>query len=158
MSETYLKNIPEWLKGIKPLDTIPTGASISYTKENNIKAVIFDIYGTLIISASGDVMQAEYSADMYYDACVASGIEVVTDKKDDLIYMHDIYELMVKVHKERSRKRGIPFPEVDIEKVWVDVLADADQLGLIRLKKDADLRTFIFVFELKSKKVWPMQG
>ncbi|MFB6320216.1 HAD family hydrolase [Saccharicrinis sp. FJH54] len=158
MTEPYLGKIQSWLERIEPLDIRPTGAIATYIKETGIKAVVFDIYGTLIMSASGDVMQAEYSADMYKDACIAAGIEITTDDDEALIYMHDIYELMVKVHKERSRKKGIPFPEVDIEKVWTDVLADADQLGLIHLNDAFDLRAFIFVFELRSNKVWPMPG
>ena len=158
MTEPYLGNIQSWLMRIEPLEARPTDAVPEYSKETGIKAVVFDIYGTLIISASGDVMQAEYSADMFKDACIAAGIDITTDDDQALIYMHDIYELMVNVHKERSRKKGIPFPEVDIEKVWTDVLADADQIGLIKLNDTYDLRTFIFVFELKSNKVWPMPG
>lgn len=158
MSETYLGKIKPWLDAMTPLEIQPTDAVSSYGKETGIKAVIFDIYGTLIISASGDVMQAEYSAEMYRDACKAAGIEVTAKDDESLLYMHDIYVMMVKVHKERSKKNGVPFPEIDIEKVWKDVLADADQMGLIHLTEGFDLRAFIFVFELKSNNVWPMPG
>ena len=156
MSDTYLGKIQPWLESIEPLDIIPTQAEPKYSKEKGIKAVIFDIYGTLIISSSGDVMQSEYNAEMYRDALLAGGIKILTKNIEELLYIHDIYELMVSVHKERSKRSGVPFPEVDIEKVWIDVLADADQMGLISLKRNSDLRAFIFVFELKSNRVWPM--
>lgn len=158
MSENYLGKIQNWLKDILPLDIRPTDAKASYQKEAGIKAVVFDIYGTLIISASGDVMQADYSADMFRDACHTAGVKIKADDDASLLQMHDIYEKVVKAHKERSKQNGIPFPEVDIEKVWTDVLTESEDKGLIALNGIWDLRAFIFVFELKSNPVWPMPG
>ena len=56
-----MKHIEELLSSLEVLSPIDTGVSPSYTEDPAIKAVVFDIYGTLLVSSSGDIDQAEIS-------------------------------------------------------------------------------------------------
>ena len=53
----------EWLQPVlrlrSPLSQIPTGVAADLKSLPEIKAVILDVYGTLVISGSGDVGSAD---------------------------------------------------------------------------------------------------
>ncbi len=158
MEETYLNFIKPFLDTTEELSIIPTGVEASYSKEKNCKALIFDIYGTLIISASGDIDQDEFSGTMYREALEAAGYDVKTENDEELIKMHDVFLMMLEIHKKKEKARGSIFPEVDILAVWKDVLEESERLKLLRLSEAGNLKLFVFVLELKSNKVWPMPG
>ena len=143
--------------GLKPLEAIPTGAMPSI-KNLKPKAVIFDIYGTLLISASGDVDKAEYNSQMMLNALEAAEILVLDKSASALDRIYAIYQDCLKQHYEQGRREGRPFPEVNIIVVWEDTLRLATQEQLIVWTEDTDLKLFIFVFELQTNKVWPMPG
>jgi hypothetical protein len=49
MERNYIKSIRPFLKELKPLETLPTPAQATFEK-GDFKAILFDIYGTLLIS------------------------------------------------------------------------------------------------------------
>ena len=49
-------------KMARPLSPVPTAAETVLTSMPEIEAVLFDIYGTLLVSGSGDVGTAEASS------------------------------------------------------------------------------------------------
>lgn len=157
MENSYLVKLPPLLKKIKPIDIKPTGAKASYKKDKDIKAVIFDIYGTLIISASGDIMQSHYDAGMFEHALKWSGFEINVEVKE-LINIHSIFENEVNSGKKNARLNGIPFPELDIVDIWIRTLSKAEKAGWITSTNSSDYKLFTFVFELNSNQVWPMPG
>lgn len=158
MDTPYLNYIKAHLDALEPLEIQETGALAEYSKESGCKALIFDIYGTLIMSASGDIDQDQFSGDIYKDALTASGYEVKVEHPGELIKMHDVFALMLKIHKDREKLKGAPFPEVNIVEVWKDVLEETERLRLIKIKDASNLKLFVFVLELKSNMVWPMPG
>ena len=112
-----------------------------------IKAVLFDIYGTLMISASGDIGVAnKLSKNDAFVAAVKSvygyeGADVETGLLLDGIA----------ANHAQSRAQGIPFPEVKIDEIWQGI---ATQLGL-----DSDVtlaRQAAIVYECATNPVWPM--
>ncbi|WP_372774812.1 HAD family hydrolase [Mangrovibacterium sp.] len=137
------------------MELIPTGAVPSFSADKNIKAVIFDIYGTLIISASGDIMQAGYDAGMFKRSLDAAGFETLVPKAG-LMAIHPLFEEEVIRGKEDAKAAGIPFPELNIVDIWRKTLGRAEDQGLIKGLEQADLRLFTFIFELSSNQVWPM--
>ena len=126
-------------------------------KVDNIKAVIFDIYGTLIISSSGDIMQSSYDASMFSVALSASGFQINV-AEEELIDIHPIFEKEVIQGKEIATKSGIPFPELNIVEVWQRTLKKAEAKGLISSNRFPNYKLFTFLFELNSNQVWPMPG
>ena len=155
MKNTFIDILEPFLKSITPLQVQPTPATSFVKKDPSIKAVIFDIYGTLIISASGDIMQSSYDSTMFRDALKESGYRINV-KEQELMRIHKIFETEVNNGKEKAKKNGTPFPELNIVEIWTNTLAKSEQEGLITSDKDSDIRLFTFIFELKSNQVWPM--
>ena len=69
---------------------IQTGVEANYYRDANIKAVVFDIYGTLLVSSSGDIDQAEISTSNLEEAFRASNIEIVDSSTNTL--QHILHE------------------------------------------------------------------
>ena len=61
----------------RPLQPIPTGVEPVLKELPGIRAVVFDVYGTLLISGSGDVgTVAAAPADAFAQACEAVGFSL----------------------------------------------------------------------------------
>ena len=60
-----------------PLEPIPTGTALRLEPLDDVETVLFDIYGTLLISGSGDVgtAAATDSAEALTQALIVSGYE-----------------------------------------------------------------------------------
>ncbi len=155
MTLSYLDHLEPFLKEIQPMELKPTGAIASYKRDESIKALIFDIYGTLIISASGDIMQAGYDASMFKRALDASGFEILVPEAD-LMAIHKLFEEEVTTGKAEAKTAGAPFPELNIIEIWRKTLTRAEEQGIVKGMNQADLRLFTFIFELSSNQVWPM--
>jgi putative hydrolase of the HAD superfamily len=105
-----------------------------------------DIYGTLFISASGDIGSA-------------GPLNRRSAQLDQLLsrYGHSISaeEVLKRLHRtirsfhDASRGQGVDYPEVVIETVWEKVLAFDDTQRL---------RKFAIEFEMIMNPVWPMPG
>ncbi|MCF6174908.1 MAG: HAD family hydrolase [Victivallaceae bacterium] len=151
----YISNFLELLEEKLPL---PTGVRPKYSHDDSIKAVIFDIYGTLMISASGDIEEAEMSAKNIITAFDAVGVEIKTDIVDDgatLILTEFTREIKRSLRK--YRQKGLFYPEIDIRKVWQVIFDNAARCGLISaVPGDEVINAVAFIFELLSNPVWPM--
>lgn len=157
MQHTFFDKLKPFLEKIEPMAVRPTNAIPKYQKANGIKAVIFDIYGTLIISASGDIMQDSYDASMFRNALTHANYEILVPEKK-LMAIHRIFERQVTIDKQVGKENGTPFPELNLVEVWYSTLKKAEADGLIAMNADSDIRLFTILFELNSNKVWPMPG
>ncbi len=157
MERNYIKYIQPYLKELKPLNPLATGIE-AQLGEGDFKAIIFDIYGTLLISASGDVDKAEYSTAMIRNALIAASFKILNDSDEAFDTIYQIFNKCVEEHQNKGKEEGKPSPEIDILKVSEDTLRTAESMGLISFTKYSDVILFNFVFELQSNKVWPMPG
>jgi len=126
-----------------PLSPVPTLISPEGSLDCKIRCVLFDIYGTLFISGSGDVGTArERSAKglNYTNLFARFGI----DKTPETI-AHEFFSAIESTHT-RLKQLGIDYPEVKVEKIWVDVLGMDD---LETAKK------FAVEYELITNPVYP---
>ena len=155
--EEFINHLMPFLEKIQPIDIKPTGAKARFQKSNDIKALIFDIYGTLIISASGDIMQSTYNANMFKEALLQSGYQIRVPISE-LMAIHSIFKNEVGIAKQKAIDGGTPFPELNIVEVWEKTLARAEGNGLISSENAIDIKLFVFIFELQSNRVWPMPG
>ena len=123
---------------------------------------MFDIYGTLLISASGDIDQANVRSSNLNRALTESGyafVETDTKAQDKVAArLLDKFLALIKSHQDETRTNGIPYPEVDIRRVWEDLLAFADNEKLLRRLAGFNAQKLTFIFELLSNRVWPMPG
>ncbi len=85
-----------------------------------IKAVIFDIYGTLLKTGSGDLDESLEDEDV-----LLRSFSKVKEKYDIDAGAEELLELFEtsidKVHQEKENK-GIEHPEVDIKEIWGMIL------------------------------------
>ncbi len=113
----------------------------------DIKAVLFDIYGTLMISASGDIGIAQKlskSDALHY------ALEKSCGYKNTELSQELLLDTIARDH-ERTRALGHPFPEVNIVEIWQDILVDLHQDTRSEIAEHAAV-----VYECATNPVWPM--
>jgi putative hydrolase of the HAD superfamily len=101
-----------------------------------VKAILFDIYGTLLISGSGDVGTAISVSrkEAFKDALISAGVqepeESIVDTAETLFFSE------ISKRHSISHTRGIKYPEVDILSVWESVFhglsLDLPETGYLR--------------------------
>jgi putative hydrolase of the HAD superfamily len=112
--------------------------------KEKIQCILFDVYGTLFISASGDISIArEQSRQTQHLKYLLHRYQI---KKKPEIVLNDFFSVIDIEHK-RLRKTGVDFPEVEIDRIWTRVLEIDDH--------DA-VRDFAVEFELIINPVYSM--
>jgi len=140
-----------------PMHPIPTEISPVIIPQRNIMAVIFDIYGTLFISGSGDITTLSEREDFIHKALENSGFSI-TRPDSELLSVKDFRKTVEHYHEE-SKRRGLFYPEVDVFGLWKNILKKWKDLGLIRGKlSEKRIKSFICIYEAISNPVWPMPG
>ncbi len=153
-----MKDPSELIKKLcKPLEPRPTGLSPKLPDGPAIEAVIFDIYGTLFISAAGDIGKdsAAHSAKAFRLALEDAGID--HDRSGSSPDMApDIFRQEIASRHERLKKQGVDYPEVDICSIWKRVL---EKLGISTDTSpvpDARIMLLAVSYECRTNPVWPM--
>lgn len=154
-SKEYIRKL---LGSLDPLEPIPTGVQPVFHRDEKIRAVIFDIYGTLLISSSGDVDQADISEGNLGLALEAAGIKLTGAVENPLDHILKDFEYTIRVCHESAKHNQVPYPEIDILSIWKIVLMHARRKKLIEFSEDADILLTTCVFEFLSNKVYPMPG
>ena len=155
--------MPEALSNVfrrhcKPLAPMPTGETPTLSKLPGIRAVLFDVYGTLFISASGDVgTTKELACELaLVEALQAVGV-AATDPTGQGVEL--LAGCIAASHAE-SHKAGIESPEVDIVAVWRQVLGELAPNGVIEPldARAVDPRRLAVEYEARANPCWPMPG
>jgi putative hydrolase of the HAD superfamily len=160
MEKICIKRILHYLETARTLQPEPTGVSASISTGYDIRAVIFDVYGTLLVSTSGDIDEAEFSTRHILTALDECNIEIRTmPPADRARQMLDEYRAQIhRIHAEKHRE-GIPWPEIDIREIWQDVFTTfCPSLVLPADPAHYDTSLFSVLFELFSNPVCAMPG
>jgi len=124
----------------------------------DIRAVLFDIYGTLFISASGEVETTREAAceSALSEALQACGVKPAAP----LTQTVDAFFDGIQDRHAQGQIEGIEYPEVDIVEVWREVLDAAVREGVVRgaLRSRSELERLAVEFEARANPVWPMPG
>ena len=123
---------------------IPTGIQPAGNLTKPVKAVLFDIYGTLFISGSGDISIAQKNSKKSGDLGNLLR-KYRIDTAPDII-LGSFFNAIETTHR-RLKSEGVDHPEVEIDRIWSEVL------GMNTLKS---AREFAIEFELLSNPVYPM--
>ncbi len=154
----------------KPQFPEPTHPQIFDNVTSPIKALLLDIYGTLFVSASGDIsvhasrVRAVHPADPVADegpivAALRSARCEILDRAGTEEVGHEEYLAAIEAAHEEKRQLGIEFPEVDILRVWTAVFEELSGTGLIRSSDDPKAPYLAAVtYECRTNPVWPMPG
>lgn len=158
MELNFTNDIKKWLDRLEKLEPIATDFCPILKTKSKVKAVIFDIYGTLLISSSGDIDQASMSVESLKKAMEAGGFETAGLKDETYEFLLEQLPLKIKANHETLKANGHPYPDVDIFKVWNEMFAATEKAGLLKRNGNESLADVIIVFEILSNKVYPMPG
>jgi putative hydrolase of the HAD superfamily len=146
----------------RPMEPVPTGVVPLLRRLSGIRTVLFDVYGTLLISGSGDVgVAAEQAAGEgplaqrpLDEALHAMGIATAAPAGGGVEHL---FRLIEACHA-RSHSSGVGYPEVDIVELWREVLAELARRGVIEqtAARAADPKRLAVQYEARTNPCWPM--
>ena len=134
-----------------------TGAGAQLSSLRNIKAVLFDIYGTLFISEAGDISHADSSSasnSLFHDTFREAGIDTDDFDSGILANLRDLYISEIKKEHKKLREEGIIYPEVVITEIWKKIFRKLTD----RQFSDTEIKTAALVYESLSNRTYPMPG
>jgi putative hydrolase of the HAD superfamily len=111
--------IPEHLAAhLPPLAPVPTGQTPVLPAPRDIDAVLFDVYGTLFISGSGDISLAQHSnggTDSLRGLFLKYGLDMPPGS------LRQRFFTAIEKSHDQSRQAGVDYPEVEIDLIWQQV-------------------------------------
>ena len=152
-AEERLEAVDRIRRNSHPLSPLPTAFTVTPSVPRSIRAALLDIYGTLFVSAAGEIgTQSEGTADRYLDAAAAVGWAIDSVVAASLAegFRHE-----VKRRHAADRARGVSHPEVLVFDVWATVLR-GHACPFARTPRT--LRMFAIEVESRINPVWPMPG
>lgn len=154
--------MPHPFNSLSVLEPIGTGTLAHLDPMDGIEAVIFDIYGTLLISASGDIGCQSLKGNIALQSFRNAGLKWETDLAEEELGLAIIKEYDVQIrhwHRE-AKSRGIPQPEVDIVVIWEKCLValkeSHDVVVTPEDDRELDGRDLAMHFEVCNNAVYPM--
>ena len=141
----------------QPLEVIPTGERTSLQRLPGIGAVLFDIYGTMFISGSGDIGVARESgeANALSEALEACGYHGRLDAKRGVECLLDT----IRANHEKARASGTEYPEVDIVDIWCKCLDEMTRRDWLEpVGTEFDVMRLAVEYEVRTNPTWPMPG
>jgi putative hydrolase of the HAD superfamily len=143
----------------KPLKPLETNVKEQIETKTGIKAAIFDIYGTLLMSASGDVGEWDHNVKNLQQTLIDAGYIIFDDIPSGAFdFMLADFRFTILEHHKVKKSEGVPYPEINIKEVWGDVLDRAIKKKWLAEGKAACRNQFVLTFELLSNQVYPMPG
>jgi putative hydrolase of the HAD superfamily len=130
---------------LAPRSPIPTGKTPVLTPLPGIRAVIFDVYGTLFTSSSGDIGAAAATDNRaaLRDALRDAGLPEDAARIDDWI-------AAVQASHQTSRQQGVSHPEVEVRGIWRQIVRAP--------ASPAQLAALAVEYECRVNPAWPMPG
>lgn len=148
------------LQSNPPLIPLPTGVDAQLNKLIGIKAVVFDIYGTLFISGSGDIgtATATNTVEALTQALVVSGFTGDLEHAGHI--GKDMFKTEILEWHRAGHEAGVDYPEIEVSKVWkkiADSLNTTESLNYNKSEID-QIRRLALEYECRVNPVYPMPG
>ncbi len=129
---------------VTPLSPLPTDMSPGGRLEQKLDCILFDIYGTLFISAAGDISLARQTSPQISKLKdLLAKFEVDISPRRLIETLHQSIEAQ---HRQRIHN-GIDTPEIEIDKIWLQIL---------KWDNIERARDFAVEYELIVNPVFPM--
>jgi putative hydrolase of the HAD superfamily len=135
--------LKRYARALKP---IPTQATPKLEGLRAFQAVLFDVYGTLLISGAGEIGRGCVSTSQREQLPQLLRRYAIDVSPEHLM---QAFEEAVQASHAASRQEGVDYPEVDIVQIWQHVLGAAD------LPRIAE---FALEYELLANPAYPMPG
>ena len=148
--------IASWVDGIlqhqMKMQPLETAVESKLQPLTGIMAVVFDVYGTLVISGSGDVGSAD---TVGRDSLICQTLEEfdLLGELESLPNAASLQRKIQQLNRERA-DQNCPNPEVDIVEVWRQLLAEAGwSFKPSQIQRVVRLATR---YEALANPTWPM--
>jgi len=132
---------------IRPMTPISTGETpAGLSKMRRVKAILFDVYGTLVISEPSEMdfpAMSDERKRVLRDVLQRHGIDRTPES-----LMDALRQAIETVH-EKLRRKGTDYPEIDIVRIWQTLLNNGDT---------DRVKAFALEFEMAINPVYPMPG
>ncbi len=165
LAKENLKHIIKKLSS--PISPISPEIKEKIHSDSQIKAVIFDVYGTLFVSGSGDIGAAKKMSneDALLEALNNSRIidtkKMPKREKKQLAtaLLDNFYREIEKTHTIKKQE-GIDFPEVDIIEIWRNTIENTTVALSKNIKNISreKLMQLSVEYEFRTNRIWPMPG
>ena len=121
-----------------------------------LRAVLFDVYGTMLVSASGDVGTGAASGRQQ---AMAGALEAVSllDQLNAAETL-DCFQRAIEARHHELRDEGIDYPEIDIVAIWQVVVNSLVPSGSEGKARRVDCQRLALEYEMRVNPVWPMPG
>ncbi len=129
---------------VTPIAPIPTACKPSIKPKGPVRAVLFDVYGTLFVSASGDIHPA--GKEIKIDSRLTALVEKYRLPLPAGELTDRFFRAVEKTHAA-MKNRGVDFPEVDVDRIWMEVM---------RIEDIQAARRFAVEYEMIVNPVYPM--
>ena len=115
-----------------------------------VRGVLFDVYGTLLISAAGDIGSGAASRGAKNAAMAAALNDAgLAHEAHGARNMVAALEAAVRAVHAEARARGVAYPEVEMRELWRHLLPGAGPAAVERAAVS---------YECRTNPVWPMPG
>jgi putative hydrolase of the HAD superfamily len=136
----------------------PADARPRLPRLDGIRAVVFDVYGTLFSSGVGDIgLATEENRDAALRATLTEhGLRLAAAAEEERL--DDLLHKVMQNHQTERRAQGVEYPEVDIRKVWSDFIETLLDKQLLQSGAAFDIETLVIDYEARVNPTQPMPG
>lgn len=140
----------------QPLAPEPTGVSPHLPRLGGVRAVIFDVYGTLLVSGSGDISLAQPESRV---AAMRTALEACGFTVREGGTLPERFYGVIEQDRAAAMARGVDVPEIEIREICETFLRESTDAGLIggEIAPGVAAR-FAVELEVRLNAVWPMPG
>ncbi|MBL7074208.1 HAD family hydrolase [candidate division KSB1 bacterium] len=133
--EEYAASLEDRIRPRLPHITPPEDIKAKLTALPNMKAVLWDVYGTLMAVDTGDLgetLKLKHKLIQAFELTIQE-----FNLKDTLLkltenpaeYLLNRYVRLIEEDHQRERERGVQFPEVKIEAIWQGIIRELQTAG-----------------------------
>ena len=161
MERNYLQYIETFLHESVEMKPVPTHLKPFIRVDQDIKAFVFDVYGTILVSASGDIDESVISVENLKTALDASGIELAKGFAEPHAVLAEILEdfkKSIREYHQAASSEDRPYPEINILDIWENIILSNHKRKRLILDGPLCIKCFTFVFEVLSNRIYPMPG
>lgn len=152
----YMDRLVELIRTrLQPLDPLPTTVRAQLPVIPNLRVIAFDVYGTLLTSAAGEIGLGERAEKPFLNTTRRLGLPT-----DLAGAVEERYHETIRSMHNRDRSSDRTVPEVEIRDVWRAVTERfLDDRTIHELERIPDFWDRIAIeHELDANPVWPMPG
>ena len=118
--------------------------------------MVFDIYGTLVVSGTGDISIAQ-AIDKEQE--LRGLLHELVPLQNSSVKLTEIFYKLIQEDHALSKAKGASYPEVDILEIWARFFQRVKSHGYAGpILQDEALKAFAIRFECAVNPVWPMPG